>query len=338
MYRSSVSVIIPCYNRASLIGATIQNMLEQTLPPDEIIVVDDGSTDNSVEIIKSFGSRIKLIQQTNQGPGAARNAGLRLSKGELIQFMDSDDLASVNKLEVQAQALANTNYDFAYCPWVRCTIEDRLIHFVDKVLQAGPLPSRKSMLEYFLSGWSLVFQNCLFKRSILKTAGWYRTDLMPSEDSEYFVRILTAGAKAVHTPECLVFYREHNQNKITASGTSARQRARDWTHYLEITGHGLADQLSGMKLSTRIALVAAVKKHLGRCAQLDLPLLPVDHPYLRIYAPCLKFMSTGYLLYTKVRRRVLETQDYHTAFNRKRGGVEHWHLVTQMGYENSNKA
>src|SRR5579864_366780 len=95
----NVSVIVPNYNRETLIGETISNLLAQTLPPSEIIVVDDGSTDKSVDVIRSFGDKIKLIQQSNQGPGAARNAGLRIATGDFIQFQDSDDLFSLNKIE-----------------------------------------------------------------------------------------------------------------------------------------------------------------------------------------------------------------------------------------------
>ncbi len=87
---SAVSVIIPNYNRAAIIGETIENMLSQTLTPHEIIIVDDGSNDNSLEVLKKFGNKIQLITQSNKGPGAARNAGLAVATGTYIQFMDSD--------------------------------------------------------------------------------------------------------------------------------------------------------------------------------------------------------------------------------------------------------
>lgn len=122
---SRISVIIPNYNRATLIGETIENMLNQTIIPDELIVVDDGSTDNSVDIIRSFGSCVHLIRQSNQGPGAARNLGLKASSGDYIQFMDSDDLASINKLEVQSKALDQSDADFTYCPWIRSAIQEK---------------------------------------------------------------------------------------------------------------------------------------------------------------------------------------------------------------------
>ena len=311
-------------------------MLNQSYRPHEVIVVDDGSTDNSVEVIRSFGNSVTLIQQTNQGPGAARNAGFKASTGDLIQFMDSDDLASKNKLEVQVNAFQNTGADFAYCPWVRCTIENKSIRFLDKILQAGPIPDKKPMLEYFLSGWSLVFQNCLFRRTILQAAGTYRTDLMPSEDSEYFIRILLAGARAVHTPECLIFYREHNTNKITASGTSVKHRATDWTHYLNITGHQVASLLPKMNFFTKIALAASVKQHSSQCEKLQVPQLPAGHPYLQLSVPPISLLINVYTLYGKILRKASNTSDFNTAFNRKTGGPGYRQLITDIGYKNVN--
>jgi glycosyltransferase involved in cell wall biosynthesis len=329
-----ISVIIPSYNRASLISATIENMLSQTLPPFEVIVVDDGSTDDSVEVIQQFGDRVKLIQQPNQGPGPARNAGFKASSGEYIQFMDSDDLASLNKLEVQYNALQSSGADFAYCPWVRSTVDRNKITFIDKVLQEIPLPTYKPMIEFFISGWSLVFQNCLFKRAILELAGQYRGDLMPSEDSEYFMRILLAGAVAVHTPECLVIYREHNINKITTSGTSREQRARDWTKYLTITGELVRNKLNYMSVSTRLALATNIENHLNYCKAHNLPLLPDLHPYYNVQVPLKPLSTKAYRFYQKLLRRVTNSPDYHVAFGKRSPGLKHRELVKNMGYQN----
>ncbi|RYE28903.1 MAG: glycosyltransferase family 2 protein, partial [Sphingobacteriales bacterium] len=194
MTNPGISVIIPCYNRADLIGETLESVLIQTLKASEVIVVDDGSTDDSVKVVEAFGRNVRLIRQTNQGPGTARNTGFAASSGGFIQFMDSDDLMSANKLLIQHSAILKTNADFAYCPWVRSNIGNGTITFLDNVLQQEALPATKSMLEWFVSGWSLVFQNCLFRRSLINLTGGYRKDLMPSEDSEYFVRILLSGA------------------------------------------------------------------------------------------------------------------------------------------------
>ena len=222
-----VSVIIPNYNRESLVGETIANLLAQTLPPAEVIVVDDGSTDRSAAVIRAFGDRVKLLQQANQGPGAARNAGLEVATGEFVQFMDSDDLASRNKLAVQAAALEREGADLAYGPWAKGRVTTSGFEFADHVLQAAPLPTSRTMIEWFLGGWSIVFQTCLLRRTVLQRAGSFRTDLRTWEDGEYLVRLLLTGAKLAFTPGCLTFYRLHEQAKLTSSGTTHPGRLRD---------------------------------------------------------------------------------------------------------------
>jgi glycosyltransferase involved in cell wall biosynthesis len=333
---STVSVIIPCYNRASLVGETIENMLTQSLKPYEVIVVDDGSTDDSAAVIESFGAAVRLVRQSNQGPGTARNAGLKIATGEFIQFMDSDDLASNNKLEVQVKALESGDADFAYGPWIRCHIANKQIAFTDQVLQPLPVPFSRPMLEWFISGWSLVFQNCLFRRSLLDKAGVYRTDLMPSEDSEYFIRILLAAAKPVHTPECLVFYREHELNKITGAGTSSVHRVKDWTHFLEITGAHLQHRLAAMQPATRIALGAAVQQHIKQCQSQNLPSLPTDHPYYKLISSGRKPLFLLHDFLNRINRRFKGTPDYHKAFGRKPVTAAERSLVTGIGYQPVN--
>lgn len=224
---SKVSVIIPNYNRDKLISETIQNMLNQSLSPYEIIVIDDGSTDNSVNVIRSFGERVTLIQQENQGPGAARNAGLAVATGDYIQFMDSDDLASLNKLELQVAVLEKFRADVVYSPWAKVYIRDGCLSFEDHILQTRSLPSYMSILEWVLSGWSIVLQTCLFRSQWLKQIKPFRKDLLGWEDTEYMVRAFAARPKTIFAPGCLTLYRLHNYGKLTESGTSELRRLRD---------------------------------------------------------------------------------------------------------------
>ena len=235
-----LSVVIPNYNRAALIGETLDNVLAQTRPPDELIVVDDGSTDDSVAVIERYGKRITLIRQTNAGPGAARNRGLAAARGDLIQFMDSDDLWSLNKLEAQERALVESGADFAYSPWLQARLEGGRARHADPVIQQHPLPPSRSPLAWYLRGWVIVFQCCLFRRSLLDAAGPYREDLMPSEDSELLIRILKGGARPVHVPEALVLYRLHGGEQISRGGMGRQRRAKDWAKYVGV----VADQLA----------------------------------------------------------------------------------------------
>lgn len=230
----TISVVIPNYNRAHLVGETLENMLRQTRPPDELIVVDDGSTDDSAGVINSFGDRVRLLRQLNSGPAVARNRGFDLATGDFVQFFDSDDLCTLNKLEVQAGALTRTGADIAYGPWLKARLEDRRAVYSEPPLQQRGLPDRHGALSWFLKGWVIVFQCCMFRRSFLTKVGCYRSELMPSEDSEFLFRMLKAGARTVHVPEALVLYRVHEEGQISAGGMTSAARALDWMRFAEI--------------------------------------------------------------------------------------------------------
>jgi len=274
-----ISVIIPNYNRESLIGETIANLLAQTLPPQEIIVVDDGSTDKSVEVIRSFGNKVKLIQQANQGPGTARNAGLKIASGEFVQFQDSDDLYSLNKLEMQAKLLEETGSDIAFSPWVKLKIDGRNAALENHVLQQKMPPTKLSLPAWWLRGWSTVFQSLLFRKSFLTRVGFYRTDLMPSEDTEFFFRLLTSAPRVAFTDEALTLYRVHNVNKITQDeGTSSARRAIDWARCLQCMIERC--EVSELKIDfiTRSVFLSSIRKHLHYLkAAPDAPVELVDY-------------------------------------------------------------
>jgi Glycosyl transferase family 2 len=301
-----ISVIIPNYNRAQLIGETIENMLRQSLSPSEVIVVDDGSTDDSVKVIRLFGNQVKLIEQSNQGPGAARNRGMEAAVGDFIQFMDSDDLASLNKLEVQLTAIQEKGADFAYCPWVRTEFLGKQIRFVGPIMQGNAVPDWKPMLEWQMGSWCLVFQNCLFSRTILEKAGKFRTDLMPSEDSEYLVRILLADARPIFTSQCLVFYRAHDFHQISSSGMSAQRRALDCTRYLEIVGEETQTQLEVFHPSTRLEIALNVHRHIRYCRKHGWPEPATDSPLCRLASSTPKFRLQWADFYDRLSRKLLQ--------------------------------
>lgn len=259
-----ISVIIPAYNRAELIGKTLRSLLYQSLPAKEIIIVDDGSTDGTAEMAeKEFSvfseqfsgnsqSKIQnpefiILRQQNAGPGAARNRGLAEASGELIHFFDSDDIAAPNKHEVQWRALLETGADIAYGPWVKGRFapqyeggeEFSIFNFQfsgfsaeGPVLQARGLP-QGDLIKALLTNWSIVPHACLFRRSILEKAGGFPEDIWVGEDQLLFLRCLLAGAKVVHTPGTVVFYRVGNDPaKLTAPGAAQKRHARDWGRFL----------------------------------------------------------------------------------------------------------
>lgn len=123
MCKPLVSIIIPCYNAERYVGEAIESALAQTYPNKEVIVIDDGSTDGSLEVIKSFGDRIRWETGPNRGGSAARNRGLELARGELIQFLDADDLLHPQKLERQVPIVLQHPESLVYCDYVVCDIE-----------------------------------------------------------------------------------------------------------------------------------------------------------------------------------------------------------------------
>ncbi|MFA5963288.1 MAG: glycosyltransferase family A protein [Sphingomonas sp.] len=220
-----VSVIIPNYNRAGMIGETIANMERQTLTPHEIIVVDDGSSDGSVDFLRSLGDRIRLVVQDNAGPGAARNAGLAIATGDYIQFFDSDDLCTPDKIECQSRALEQSGADIAYGPWIKAWLADGRACYDGLVYQQRPVTS--APLDAFLRGWLLFVPCCVIRRTLLDRVGGYPTATRTAEDLELIVRAMLAGARLVHAPQGMVLVRQHPENQISASRAGAEARRRD---------------------------------------------------------------------------------------------------------------
>jgi hypothetical protein len=203
----------------------------------------------------------KVIRQENAGPGAARNRGFAESTGEFIHFFDSDDIAAPNKHEVQLKALLKTGADIAYGPWVKGRFEPVKaqtvacgelsvasfypentrnpqpatrypgFHPEGPVLQARGLPEG-DLVRALLTNWSVVPHACLFRRSILEMVGGFPEDLFGTEDQLMFLRCLLAGAKVVHSPGTMEFYRVGDPSKITATGVAQKRHAKEWAKFL----------------------------------------------------------------------------------------------------------
>ena len=114
-----VSVIIPCYNHAHFLTEAIESVLAQTYLNCEIIIVDDGSKDNTRHVARGFGSRVRYVWQKNKGLSAARNRGFRESRGEYIQFLDADDILMPQKLQQQVRAMGDSeDLKLCYCDFI----------------------------------------------------------------------------------------------------------------------------------------------------------------------------------------------------------------------------
>ncbi len=114
-----VSVVIPCYNAAAYVGVALRALLNQTRPPDEVIVVDDGSTDGSAAVAQSFGAPVRVIRVANGGAARARLRGLSEADGDALMFMDADDLMAPDTLGSLVAVLEDHPEAVATCPWMR---------------------------------------------------------------------------------------------------------------------------------------------------------------------------------------------------------------------------
>src|SRR5262245_3344132 len=113
-----VSAVIPTYNCARFLGDAIRSVLQQTVPVHEVIVVDDGSTDNARDVVETFGHRVRYVFQQNRGPSGSRNTGIAEATGDWIAFLDQDDLWLPHKNATQVRAIAeHPNCHLVYCGW-----------------------------------------------------------------------------------------------------------------------------------------------------------------------------------------------------------------------------
>jgi glycosyltransferase involved in cell wall biosynthesis len=190
-----VSALIPTYNRKDHVVRAIESVLAQTVPVDEIIVVDDGSTDDTVAVVESrFGDRLKLIRQKNRGVSAARTAASEAAQGEWLAFLDSDDEWMPTKLERQFEALAALGAEFGAC-FTNCAFSG------NRDMQASAfevarfnMPSKfgalPNPLKHILARDPIMFvQSLLVRRSLIKELNGFDEAMMIAEDTDVLFRL-----------------------------------------------------------------------------------------------------------------------------------------------------
>lgn len=206
-----VSVIMPCYNSAEYIYESINSVLNQTYHNLELIIIDDASTDESINIIKSvIDSRIKLIQlSSNSGAGASRNRGIEEATGRFIAFLDSDDLWLPNKLEIQIKDMQENNHVLSYTHYQRFSKEGK-----GKVVTSPTTVTYNELLYCNVIG-------CLTAVYDAQTLGKQFMPLIRKrQDMGLWLKILLMCDKAHCCPQVLAEYRTDSgmtQNKVNAA-------------------------------------------------------------------------------------------------------------------------
>jgi glycosyltransferase involved in cell wall biosynthesis len=230
-HKPLVSVIIPVYNAGKFLGETIKSAILQTWPNIEIIIVDDGSTDNSVAIATKYvGEKVHVFIQQNKGASAARNHGLREAKGDYIQFLDADDILSPDKIEGQMNILNGSQTHLALCRVVHfndgedfrdrpikdddwfCSDTNDPVDFLLK-LNAGEdvMPGYGSMVQP--NSW-------LTPKILIEKAGPWNEFRCPDDDGEFFCRVILASQGIKYSTTGTNYYRKHTLNNTLSAQKS----------------------------------------------------------------------------------------------------------------------
>ncbi|HXL57272.1 MAG TPA: glycosyltransferase [Chitinophagaceae bacterium] len=221
-----VSVIMPAYNAEKFIAESINSVIAQTYKHWELIVIDDGSEDNTKLIINEFinkESRIKYVYQANGKQGKARNKGIGIANGELIAFLDSDDIWKPKMLEKQVDLITKTGSDLVFSD----------IKFIDAqsnmIDENHTVPDEKfegiTGIKFFLQKNLIPTTTVLAKKAAILKVGGFKTsnELQYAEDYDLWLRILVSGARFVYNLEPLALYRKYEAQSTKLAETRYTQ-------------------------------------------------------------------------------------------------------------------
>jgi hypothetical protein len=232
---SLVTVVIPVYNAEHYVGLAVESVLRQSLPPRKIILVDDGSTDSTPVILRSFGSAIEVRRQNRQGVGSARNAGVLAADGDYVAFLDADDVWHVDKLAVYFRSLTEHS--------------EANLFFSDAIqIDSGGRPLRRlsgkpqgdGTWESLLKDNWVVTSTAVVRRSAAHAVGLFRTDFQcpaGAEDWDFFLRMARAGP-SVYVPGPWTCYRQHAASAI--QGKQLRRLQEDSYRVVTLNAVGVS--------------------------------------------------------------------------------------------------
>ena len=214
-----MSICIPAYNAGEFIMQTIGSILGQTYTNWELIIVNDGSTDNTTQKLRSVCSddRIKIYSQENRGQCHAANRAFDFSRGSLIKFMDADDLISENLIEKQVLALIDMNEDtISYSLWGRFYNNDLNTFQPDKNF----VNDQQNPLEWLIASMTekQVMLQCglwLIPRNVLLKSGLWNEKLSLINDFEFFIRVLMNATSLRYAPDAILYYRSGLENSLS---------------------------------------------------------------------------------------------------------------------------
>jgi glycosyltransferase involved in cell wall biosynthesis len=218
-----VSVIIPVYNQHDYVEDAIRSILEQTYQNIELIIVDDGSSDETVKVVEEkFSSSVTLICQKNFGVSSAINAGLRAVKGELIALLGGDDISSKQRIANQVSLLQSASYDILFSRPYLIDASGNNIPDAEFPIFFEPESGQDELLaQLFYKGNFLCAPSAMFQRHVFDVLGEFHRGLIQLQDYDYWLRALAANFSIKICPQGDVYYRRHERNLSRVDRLSA---------------------------------------------------------------------------------------------------------------------
>lgn len=223
------SVIIPLYNKEGYIKSTLQSVLNQSFTDFEIIIINDGSTDNSASEVKQFtDNRISFYQQENKGLSATRNTGIKKAKADFVALLDADDLWETYYLEsIKNLIMTHENHHIFttdFKPWPK---EDLPPLNVQNTISQG-----KVISDYFnLRKNIFCYSSVVFHKAVFDTIGYFDESVNYGEEEDFTIRTLQKY-ELVHLSSAPVYYRTSVKNQMTSTSGSSKRSVPDYIKYI----------------------------------------------------------------------------------------------------------
>lgn len=292
----SISVVIPAYNAADFIRETLDSVLQQTLSADEVLVIDDGSTDDTASIAESYGAAVRVIRRANFKQAAGRNFGVQETKSEWIAFVDADDIWERNKLERQMEELVrHPEADLCYTGRILLLQNGRTA----RLGRVVPVPPAEKIRESLFRNTTFLPSSVLIRRSAFLAVGGFDTHFEVLQDWDLWLRLLHAGTKFAACREPLVQYRIH-PNSVSRNAMRSLRAAKEIyrRHVLpQLPRHTrwIAHQRSQ---SGQEASAAFTLREMGDPGYLSMMILSIlRYPFNEPH----RYKGLAYMLYTRLR-------------------------------------
>ena len=256
MEQPKVSIIVPCYNSEAFLAETLQSCINQLYPNIEVVVVDDGSTDGSLQIARQWEARytnIHVYAQPNSGACRARNLAMEKCTGDYVMYLDADDIISVEKISSQMELLAGEPIStIATCAWDRFfnSLEDATF---PRLMVYKDYETTIELIEDLLNGGMFGVSCYLVHRDILKQAGSWNEDLTINTDGEYFIRVLLCAQKVKYSSIGKLFYRSNMPNSMSRRKASEQKGKLLLHSYVLIQNHLAAHDM--LSIRNKLGLV-----------------------------------------------------------------------------------